>query len=119
MASRLCVERPELSSWSSEEKPGAMRMSMAPAKLAISMTAASRSTAQLQKRSILSSHRVADGSRPLSVRQCSKYFQNFVVLLLLYVHAAVRFCQQFFSIHSVFRIDGAAHAQREPFHAAD
>src|SRR3954463_4331731 len=99
MACILCAERPELSSWSSEEKPGAIRMSMAPAKLAMSMTATTRSTAQLQKRNILSSHRRG----PLSFRQRGKYFQDLVVLLFLYVHAAVRFSQQFFSVHSVLR----------------
>src|SRR6185503_8199280 len=107
----LCAERPEFSSWSSEEKPGAMRISMAPAKLAISMTAMSRRTAPLQNRSILSSHRVTESSWPLSVRQRSKYFKNLVVLLLLYVHAPVRFRQQFLGVHSVFRIDRASHAQ--------
>src|SRR6185437_14051715 len=107
----LWAESPELSSWSSEEKPGAMRMSMAPIKLAMSMTDTSRRPAPLQKRSILSSHRVADSSRALSVRQCGKYFQNLMVLLLLYVHTAVRFRQQFLGIHSVFRINGASHAQ--------
>src|SRR6476469_3449850 len=88
---------------------------MAPAKLAMSMTATTRSTAQLQKRNMLSSHR----GGPLSVCQSSKYFQDLVVLLLLYVHAAVRFRQQLFSVYSVFRIDSAPDAQREPFHAAD
>src|SRR5438270_4454997 len=107
----LCAERPELSSWSSEEKPGAMRMSMAPAKLAMSITAPSRRTAPLQKRSILSSHRVTDSSWPLSVVQCGKYFKNFVVFLLLDVHAPVRFRQQFLGVNSVFRINRASHAQ--------
>ena len=88
-----------------------MRMSMAPAKLAMSMTATSRRTAPLQKRSILSSHRVTDSSGLSCVRQCAEDLQNFVVLLLLDVHAPVRFRQQFLGIHSVFRIDRAADAQ--------
>src|SRR4029077_5980677 len=65
------------------------------------------------------SHRIADSAWPPHIRYRIEYLENLVMLLFLYVHAAVRFRQELLRVHPILRIDGTTNAQRKPFHTTN